>query len=289
MSIMKKIFFAIFLTIFFIYSANAEVYCENNKFGLKVDDEKITDPVFTKLIRLKNDSYLFCFKSKYGIIKENGEILVEPKYSRAQRLLGHYAKLGKSGKYALYDETGDMILDEEYSSIELLFGRMFLVGKNYKYGLVSFDGDIIMAPVADDIYMPEKNTIKILYEGSWYTIEQKDKKIIDLPIDFFEYNAEEFSALKLIEQPITTTGYGIVSAGDYLIKIFSSISPAYEQTIDELIYDHGADSASILLKTSWLAKFPFVYTKNYFNTFKDPYNGPFSSAKTTLRRKLSQK
>ena len=261
-------------------------YTEKNKLGLIRDDVKITNPIFTKLIRLNDESFLFCYKGKYGIISNNGDILVDPEYSRAQRLLGKYARLGSGSKFALYNESGDMILDRQYQSINLLFGRMFLVEKNYQYGLVSFDGDIIMAPVAADIYMPEKNVIKILYDGNWYTIEQKDKDMIELPEDFLAFPDDSFTISKIIEQPITSTGYGLVSAGDYFVKLFSSISPAYEETIDELLFYHGADTANILLKSSWIVKFPFVYTKNYFNTLKAPNNGPFNNAKANVRHKL---
>ena len=256
------------------------------KFGLKKGEEIITEPIYSKLIRLRDESFLFCLKRKYGIISSEGEILVEPKYSQAQRFIGKYAKLGSGGKYAIFDETGDMIIDREYSSINLLFGRMFLVCKNFKYGLISFDGDIILAPVADDIYMPNKSTLKILYDGFWYTIEQKDQGTLEMPDDILGLDKNKFNIISFLEQPITSTGYGIVSFSDYLIKVFSSISPAYEQTIDELVLSYGADTASILIKSGWLVKFPFVYSKNYFNNLKASNNGPLNDIKTSLRHKL---
>ena len=40
-----------------------------------------------------------------------------------------------------------------------------IVEKNYKYGLISFNGDIILAPIAQDIYMPKPNLLKILYDS----------------------------------------------------------------------------------------------------------------------------
>ena len=38
--------------------------------------------------------------------------------------------------------------------------------------------------------------------------------------------------------------------------------------IDELIFDYGADTVGILIKSNWLLKFPFAYAKNYFNILK---------------------
>ena len=262
-------------------------YNEKNKFGLIKGEEKITEAKYTKLIRLADTSWLFLYKNKYGIIDNNGNILIEPKYTQAQRYVGRYAKLGAKGKYSLYDENAKAIIGHEYSSIDILYGKMFLVSKNYKYGLISFDGDIILAPVADDIYMPKPNIIKIQYDGIWYEIEQKKKETLSLPSDLsVTENNNEFKITQLIQQPITSTGYGIVSASDYFIKLFSSISPAYEDTIDELVLNHGADTATILIKSSWLVKFPFVYGKNYFNNLKAPNNGPLSDVKSNLKNKL---
>lgn len=284
---MKKLFILFIILIFSLTSVKAsEVYSVKNKFGIEKNGQKITPAKYSKLIKLKDNSFLFCLKGKYGIISSDGNILVEPKYSQAQRFLGKFAKLGSGGKYAIFDETGDLIVDKEYSSIDLLYGGMFLVGKNYKYGLISFKGDIILAPVAQDIYMPDRNTLKIKYEGTWYEI-QSQKGITEIPEDImFTINNDDFKIIQIIENPITSAGYGVVSASDYIIKLFSSISPAYEQTIDQLIFDYGADTVGILMKSSWLLKFPFTYTKNYFSILKASDNGPLSDIKTNLKNKI---
>ncbi len=290
---MKKIFLC--AVTFFLVSQNAfsiqelvNTYSENNKFGLIQNENRITDPIYNKLIRLGDSSWLFLDKNKYGIIDNSGNILVEPKFATAQRFAGKYAKLGYGGKYALYDEFGNTIIDREYTSIDILYGRMFLVRKNYKYGLISYDGDILLAPVADDIYMPKPNIIKIQYDGVWYEIAQPNREVIEIPAEILSASEmnDNFTITQIIENPITSAGYGVVSLGDYMIKIFSSISPAYEQTIDELILAHGADTASILIKSSWLLKFPFVYGKNYINNLKTPNNGPFADVKSNLKSKL---
>ncbi len=292
---MKKIF--LILTVLFLtfqsLFANETLYgtySEKNKFGLIKGEEKITPAIYSKLIRLGDNSYLFMKKNKYGIISKDGKILVEPKYTQAQRYVSKYAKLGSKGLWALFDENGKIIIDQEYSSIDILYGKMFLVGKNYKYGLISFDGDIILAPVADDIYMPKPNILKLQYDGTWYEIEQKGKDTMDLANNLPEFVGENssFKITQIVQQPITSAGYGIVSASDYFIKVFSSISPAYEQTIDELVLNHGADTATILFKSGWLLKFPFVYGKNYINNLKAPNNGPLSDVKSDLKNKLKK-
>ena len=286
---MKKLFLLFIILIFSYTSVQAtEVYSVKNKFGLIKDGEKITPAKYSKLIKLRDTSFLFCLRGKYGIISSDGEILVKPEYTQAQRFIGKFAKLGRNGKYAIYDETGDLIVDREYSSIDLLYGGMFLVSKNYKYGLISFGGDIILAPIAQDIYMPDKNIMKIKYDGNWYEIQSTKGELV-LPDDItFAIDNDNFNIIQIIENPIYSAGYGVVSTGDYFIKIFSSISPAYEKTIDELIFDYGADTVGILMKSSWLIKFPIVYAKNYFDIVKASDNGPLSDVKTNLRNKITK-
>ena len=286
---MKKLLILFILLIFSsVLAEQTDVYSVKNKFGLIKGDEKITPAKYSKLIKLRDESFLFCLKGKYGIISKDGEILVEPTFAQAQRFLGKFAKLGRGGKYAIFDETGDLIVDREYSSIELLYGGMFLVGKNYKYGLISFKGDIILAPVAQDIYMPDRNTLKIKYDGIWYEIKS-DKGITEIPEDImFAIDNDNIKIIQIIESPIASAGYGVVSTGDYFIKLFSSISPAYEQTIDELIFNYGADTVGILIKSNWLLKFPIVYTKNYFNILKASDNGPLADVKTNLKNKITK-
>ena len=211
------------------------------------------------------------------------------KYTDAYRFSGgKFAKLGSGSKYALFDEFGNALTMQEYSSIDILYGKMFLVQKNYKYGLINFDGDIILAPVADDIYMPESNVIKLQFDDTWVEIEQKNKGTIELPSDISLVDDDKFKITQFVNKPIISTGYGVVSASDYFIKIFSSISPAYEQTIDELILNYGADTATILIKSFWFVKFPYVYAKNYIDNLKAPNNGPLLGVKNNLKNKIKE-
>ena len=193
---MKKILLAFTIQLLLLNASfgideTISTYSEKNKFGLIQNQTKITEAKYNKLIRLKDSSWLFLHKNKYGIISNDGEILVDGNYNKAERFVGRFAKLGSKGLFSLYDETGRCIIPHEYNSIELLYGKMFLVKKNYKYGLINFDGDIILAPIADDIYMPQKNVLKIQYEGTWYEIEQKNKETLELPMDIAEAKTKE--------------------------------------------------------------------------------------------------
>ena len=198
-------------------------YSKHDKFGLIRGEEIVTEAIYNKLIRLGDTAWLFLKKGKYGIIDNDGNILVEPKFSSAQRFVGHYAKLGRAGLYGIYDNHGNLIVDREYTSIDILYGRMFLVCKNYKYGLISFDGDILLAPVADDIYMPKPNVLKILYDGEWIEIEHVGKETMQIPSDIagLDLDDSDFKITTLVQNPVISASYGVVSVSDYFIKLFS--------------------------------------------------------------------
>ena len=270
--------------------ARPTVFSEDGKFGLKNEQgETIVDAKYKKLIRLGESSWIMQSGSKFGIIDDSGTVLVDAKYSKADRILGKFAKFAKGDKFGIFDEKGFVILPVEYSSIDLLFGGMFLTCKNYKYGVTDFNGQPILDNIFDDIYMPKRNKMVIVYNGQQFEIESSKDGELTLPLDIVANSDDvDFTITELIQKPAATTGYYSVTATNYLLKIISSISPAYEQTIDELMFSQGADAANIIMKFTWLPKFPIVYVKKYYQNLVAPNNGPLGGVKNNLRRYLSQ-
>lgn len=288
---MKKIL-SLFLLLLLSASsvkAAADVYSgENNKFGLK--DERgnvIVEAKYKKLISLGDNSYIALKGSKYGVVASNGEILVDFKYSHATRLLSKFVKLKNYKGFYLFDEYGNSVFEEPYDLIELLFGGMLLTYKDYKYGVSDFKGKILIDNVCDDIYMPKPNIMRVKYEGNWYEIEQVNAQTLSLPDDVKNLKeTPDFKITKLVTSPVAASKYSLITATDYSIKVFSSISPAYEATIDELMLSQGAEAVSIFIKIGWLPKFPFVYFKNYFKILRNPSNGPLSDIKENIKQDL---
>ena len=202
-------------------------------------------------------------------------------------MLGKFVKLKNGKGYGLYDEFGNTIISQDKDSIELLFGGMFLVNRDYKYGVVDLEGKQLIDYVADDIYMPKPNIMRVKYQGEWYEIEQVTASTLTLPSDVKNIKEnDEFKITKLITSPVAASKYSLITTADYSIKIFSSISPAYEATIDELMLSQGAEAVSIFMKIGWLPKFPIVYLKNYFKILRNPANGPLSKMKEEIKQDL---
>ena len=262
---------------------------KGNLFGLKSknSDEIIVDAKYKKLIRLGNSSWIINQKNKYGLIDCSGEILVEPKYRHVDRMLGKYVKLGNENSYGVYNEKGENIIPNEYMSVDMLFGEMFLIKKNYKYGVTDKNGKIILNTIFDDIYMPKPNIMRIEYNGQWYEIEQIAGGEIVLPEDVKNIKENsDFRVTEFVKAPITASGYSAVTFTDYFLKLFSSISPSHEETIDELMFSQGADTVNIFIKCTWLPKYPFTFAKKYYHNIRTPNNGPLSNVKSDLKKKL---
>lgn len=296
---MKRLTLIILAVFLFQQSIFAEVsvYSENNKFGLQ-DEQKqhITDAKYKKIIRLGDHSWIMQKGNKFGVIDDEGSILVKPVYDQAERIAGKYVKFRKGSKYCLLNEKGYSVLgtndsnkNKMFNSIDLLPGGLIVTSKGHKYGLSSFNGDTYLDNIFDDIYMKDNDTIVIVYGSRVMEFSREDSSE-DGPFCFVfrDLQNAELKLSDLATSPLATTGYYSVTFTDYVLKLFSSISPAYEQTIDELMLSQGADTVSVLIKCSWLPKFPFVYAKNYYNNVTDPSNGPLNKAKKNLRQQIKE-
>ena len=285
---MKKLALLVILLAQVAAFAAPVVFKDDGGFGLKDETGNvIAEAQYNKLIRLGESGWIIQDGTRFGVMNNDGHIVVKPRYSRAERVLGKFVKLRSGDKWGLFDEMGFEILPVEFSSIDLLFGGMFLTCKDYKYGVTDMNGQPILDNVFDDIYMPYPGTMIIVYNGQTYEISGIKNKDVILPEDILSTEASTSIAVKeLISKPGVTTGYYGVTATNYLLKIFSSISPAYEETIDELMFSQGADAATVIMKFSWLPKFPFVYAKKYYKNLTAPNNGPLNGIKSNLKKEL---
>lgn len=265
-------------------------FSQNDRWGLKDNNgNTIVEPIYKKLIRLGNTSWIVQNKkNKFGLIANDGRVLVPLKYNHADRVVSKFAKFGNNNDYGIYDETGKIVVEPKYSKIDILYGQMFLTYKNYKYGIVGYDGKTILENEFDDIYMPKPNVMRIQFEGKWYELEQVNAETLTLPADA-KHNLvtkEDLDLRNIVVNTGVMSGYSVLTFSDYLIKVFSSISPAHEDTIDELMLSQGADTVNILIKFTWIPKYPVVYVRKYYQNLRNPNNGPLSNVRNELKQQI---
>lgn len=266
-----------------------EVFGEGKYFGLKNVDtgEVVVEPKYLKMVRVGRTGWIIQKKNKFGLIDSEGNFLLEPKYRHVDRILGRYVKIGNDSDFGIYDEHGNQVLPPIYNSIDLLYGKMFLTYKNFRYGVSDFNGNTLIANICDDIYMPSKDVMKIKYLGTWYEIEDVSVERLSMPETITEMKKNtEFKVTDIVADTGAISGYSILTFSDYLIKIVSSISPAHEETIDDLILSHGVDTVDIVRKFSWIPKYPATFAKKYYIHVRNPFNGPLSDIRYGLINKL---
>lgn len=265
-------------------------FSQNERWGFKDKNGNIiVEPIYKKLIRLGDSSWIVQNKrNKFGLIDNSGNVIVPIKYNHADRLVTKFAKFGNTYDYGVYDEYGNTIVEPKFSKIDILYGKMFLTYKNYKYGIVGFDGKTILENEFEDIYMPKPNVMRIKYQGRWIELEQVNADTLTLPADAKHNLAtkEDLDLRNIIVNTGVVSGYSVLTFSDYVIKLFSSISPAHEDTVDELMLSQGADTMNIFMKLTWLPKYPFVYVRKYYENVRNPNNGPLTDIRDELKQQI---
>ena len=265
-------------------------FSQNERWGFKDKNGNIiVEPIYKKLIRLGDSSWIVQNKrNKFGLIDNCGNVIVPIKYNHADRLVTKFAKFGNTYDYGVYDEYGNTIVEPKFSKIDILYGKMFLTYKNYKYGIVGFDGKTILENEYEDIYMPKPNVMRIKYQGRWIELEQVNADTLTLPADAKHNLAtkEDLDLRNIVVNTGVVSGYSVLTFSDYVIKLFSSISPAHEDTVDELMLSQGADTMNIFMKLTWLPKYPFVYVRKYYENVRNPNNGPLTDIRDELKQQI---
>lgn len=265
-------------------------FSQNERWGFKDKNGNIiVEPIYKKLIRLGDSSWIVQNKrNKFGLIDNCGNVIVPIKYNHADRLVTKFAKFGNTYDYGVYDEYGNTIVEPKFSKIDILYGKMFLTYKSYKYGIVGFDGKTILENEFEDIYMPKPNVMRIKYQGRWIELEQVNADTLTLPADAKHNLAtkEDLDLRNIVVNTGVVSGYSVLTFSDYVIKLFSSISPAHEDTVDELMLSQGADTMNIFMKLTWLPKYPFVYVRKYYENVRNPNNGPLTDIRDELKQQI---
>ena len=265
-------------------------FSQNECWGFKDKNGNIiVEPIYKKLIRLGDSSWIVQNKrNKFGLIDNCGNVIVPIKYNHADRLVTKFAKFGNTYDYGVYDEYVNTIVEPKFSKIDILYGKMFLTYKNYKYGIVGFDGKTILENEFEDIYMPKPNVMRIKYQGRWIELEQVNADTLTLPADAKHNLAtkEDLDLRNIVVNTGVVSGYSVLTFSDYVIKLFSSISPAHEDTVDELMLSQGADTMNIFMKLTWLPKYPFVYVRKYYENVRNPNNGPLTDIRDELKQQI---
>lgn len=288
---MKKSFLTLLLIICLCPLAFADdnrvtVYQVDKKFGLKSGDIVLTKPEYNKIIKLGDNGWIVQKKNKYGLMNHKGELLIPTKYRWADRVAGNLVKLGNDNDYGIYNDNGEIIIPPEYSFIERISKDFFITCKNYKYGLVDLSGKVVLRNNFDSIFIPDEKTLVIQYQGEWYKLDVVQKDGVNFEVEPSK-NDDDNTFGEVVVKTGAISGYSVLTFTDYVLKLFSSLSPAYEATIDELMFAKGGDAVSVIMNFTWLPKMPFTYLKNYYKNIRRQESDVLSQPRNYLKKRMN--
>ena len=262
------------------------VFKQGKKLGLKNEQGEVTvKPVYSRLIKLGDNSWIVMKRGRYGLIKSNGEIILPLKYITAERVSGKYIKVFDNYRTGLYDENGEAVIPPIYTKIDVLKNDLFRIYKNYKYGIIDINGNVIISRVFDDIFMSDINTFHARYKGNWYQIKIKRTDNQEPQgIETLTYNDQELNLENIAINVGTVPLYSIVTVADYGLKPLTTFIPAWSDTVDNLFLNKGVDAVSTLYSGIWIPMMPYYYMKSYMQNLFRPEKGPLNHPRRTVKK-----
>ena len=106
---------------------------------------------YKKLYPIKKDGL-------YGVANEEGEWIIEPilDFDNIYDFENGVARVRKNSKYGLINDKGEIILELNFDKIYSFKNGIAKIKKNEKYGLINNKGKIILLPEADKIMIKDK-------------------------------------------------------------------------------------------------------------------------------------
>lgn len=87
--------------------------------------------------------------STYGVIDQNGQIILEPEYDNVAHFVNGLAYVRKDDLYSYVNEQGEFITDFIYEDAEPFWDNRAVVRINGKCGLIDPEGNMIIEPEYD--------------------------------------------------------------------------------------------------------------------------------------------
>ena len=157
----------------FLKAQKIDVYSEKGKYGLIVNQKKVTEPIYDVIYKFKNNiakvaqhgtwrktesdnnSLIFPLINlehkkeqyeggKYGAIDINGKIVIPLEYSYIGNFENNRARAYKDGKLGIINSEGEVIIPIEYTNIGNFENNRARAYKNGKLGIINSEGEVIV-------------------------------------------------------------------------------------------------------------------------------------------------
>ena len=168
------------------YTMNAYVRL-NDLWGIYAPLEKrfIHELQFEEFQLLNNDYSLVKRGNKLGIARNDvSDFAITPKWDKVRKVAPYLMSFQENGKWGVVRDNGEIRLDPIYDSISLKYKFRLLVGQEGKFGMTDFSGNILAPIIFEEISDFMGGGARVLRNGKYGFISVSGKKVIPLEYDY---------------------------------------------------------------------------------------------------------
>ena len=137
-------------------------------------------------ISYRGNKYKIGYLGLFGMINEQGEIIIPFEFDEIEQFLNDRAKAKKEGKWGYINEQGEIIIPFEFDEIEQFLNDRVKAKKEGKWGYINEQGEIIIPFEFDEIGQFLNDRAKAKKEGKWGYINEQGEIIIPFEFDKIE-------------------------------------------------------------------------------------------------------
>lgn len=124
----------------------------------------------------------------YGIGLFTILVACQSNYDSKEEFIRGYAVVSKDGKYGLINEDGEVVVPIQFEKVSNFIGEYARVQVGNKIGFVDKSGKVVIAPKYDRIYGFNGEYAKIELDGKVGLIDKQAKEVIAPIYDAVNYN-----------------------------------------------------------------------------------------------------
>ncbi|HZI26206.1 MAG TPA: WG repeat-containing protein, partial [Chryseolinea sp.] len=128
-----------------------------------------------------NGNAIFSFDNKFGVIKSDGTIVIEPKYTELKRDNKFFLsniKQGSKNNWKVLDSIGKPLHTKSYDAILPLTGQIFPVINKSFWGALDMGGREILACTYDSILQSKNENIVVKFHGQYGIVNQREHWLV---------------------------------------------------------------------------------------------------------------
>ncbi len=170
--------------------ADSIVAVEKNVFKLQVGGQNqlvnakfnpISPITFSSLGKFVNEKAVFKRDNKYGVIRKNGQVVIQPKFDQLiikdKYCIGNQQYQNKD-QWSLLDSLGNKKHEKLYESIEPLGNNLFAVKYRNFWGAINENGDQLVACVYDSLIQNMGKNVIVIFHGQFGIINLQENWLV---------------------------------------------------------------------------------------------------------------